>query len=96
MGKENKPFFLKKDVDEQTISKTISNEINLQEIAEDQIPPAYIDGRPYVLIDNEYVPYYAGQVRFLERKIKRLEMSLEYMKVLAEQEEKDINNGVKP
>lgn len=71
---------------------TAPDGVNLITIPEETVPPAYINGKPYCIVDGEYVPYWAGQSIFLERKIKKLEEQLDLYRHYAEKEAPEYTN----
>jgi len=78
--------------DETSVSNTLSDEeiavienkseglVEDYYIPEDKLPPVYIEGEPFCIIREKYVPYDEAQVVFQERKIKKEQAKLVYLK----------------
>lgn len=54
--------------------KTINSQI--QTIPDEQIPPAYINGEPYRIIDGKYVPLAEAEIILQEKRVKKEKIKL--------------------
>ena len=70
----------------------------LKTIADDELPPVFINGEPHAIINEKYVPYKKAQLIFIDKQIERLKRKrrvLEYEhereKQVQEQAEREIN-----
>jgi hypothetical protein len=66
-------------IEEKKEEKPIPQEF-LREFDELDLPPVYSNGKPYKVIDNEYVPLAEAEIIMLERRIKFYTAKLEYLK----------------